>query len=909
MPYNTNFQKPPNMMQFDSNSNNMPSQMPTNFLNGDSHNQLNYNQMPNYQTNYQKPPFFQQFSTINNMPTQMPNNFLNGDSNIQSNYNQISSQQQYMPPPHPQMMSYQPHYPNPNLMGGLSQPSVAPSPIKKLDPDSLPNPIQVIDEDIKNKTGLYRCEDNKESLPPAVTTDYVADNNVNCSPRFIRSTLYCAPCTQDMIKSTSIPMALTITPFAEMHQSESPLPIIDFGAMGPVRCNRCKAYMSSFMQFNDGGRKFYCPFCKTNTEVPPEYYNHLDYNGKRVDLSIRPELYCGSFEMIATKEYCKNNEFPSPPAIIFLIDVSYNAINSGMVALLCQNMKNLLFTIKNNGEELGNKLRIGIITYDKMIHFYLARNCQQPRIMIEPDLNDVFIPSHNEFLLTLDQMIESIECISDQILANFSETKLTEIMLGPAIQTGVEALKQAKCCGKLIIFHTSLPILEAPGKLENKDDPKLLGTEKEKNILLPSSTFYTKLGETCIQTGCGVDLFIFPNSYINLASLGEICRVTGGHVYKYDNFRAETDGERLISHLHQLFKRPISFDSIMKVRTSTGIRPVEYYGNFYMENSTDVEIAILDPENSITVELKHDDKLSEQENMYIQVAILYTTMGGERRLRIHNLSMKCSNLFTDIYRMCDLDTLINLLAKQAVRGIFMASAKQVKETSSKLCAQSLACYRKQCANNSSSGQLILPECMKLLPLYISCLLKTDAMLGGISIKTDDRNWILYIVRNMSVLESNGYVYPRLIPLHNIDMKDENAPTIPHMIRCSASKLEQHGVYILNNGLSMYLWIGSLANQEFLQEVFGVTMISQIDINKGLPQLNTALSLRINFIATTLQQRSYIHPKLVLIREMDPQANWVKRLLLEDQSTISADIPSYVDFLCFIYKEIRNMLDS
>ena len=30
---------------------------------------------------------------------------------------------------------------------------------------------------------------------------------------------------------------------------------------GPVRCVRCKAYMCSFMQYTDGGRKFTCPLC------------------------------------------------------------------------------------------------------------------------------------------------------------------------------------------------------------------------------------------------------------------------------------------------------------------------------------------------------------------------------------------------------------------------------------------------------------------------------------------------------------------------------------------------------------------------------------------------------------------------------------------------------------------------
>lgn len=41
-------------------------------------------------------------------------------------------------------------------------------------------------------------------------------------------------------------------------------------------------------------------------------------------------------------------------------------------------------------------------------------------------------------------------------------------------------VQAADCAGKLFVFHTSLPIAEAPGKLKNREDKKLIGTDKEK---------------------------------------------------------------------------------------------------------------------------------------------------------------------------------------------------------------------------------------------------------------------------------------------------------------------------------------------------------------------------------------------------------------------------------------------
>lgn len=104
----------------------------------------------------------------------------------------------------------------------------------------------------------------------------------------------------------------------------------------------------------------------------------------------------------------------------------------------------------------------------------------------------------------------------------------------------------------------------------------------------------------------------------------------------------------------------------------------------------------------------------------------------------------------------------------------------------------MACYRKHCASPTSAGQLILPECLKLLPLYISCLLKNDAFSGGSDITLDDRSYAMYFVSTMDLPTSVTFFYPRLIPIHNLDSDDDDiAP-----IRCSIDKMTDDGAFIL-----------------------------------------------------------------------------------------------------------------
>ena len=128
----------------------------------------------------------------------------------------------------------------------------------------------------------------------------------------------------------------------------------------------------------------------------------------------------------------------------------------------------------------------------------------------------------------------------------------------------MEGLKAAECCGKLLIFHSSLPSAQAPGQLINRDDRKLLGTDKEKNVLSkinlkskfysnsiiqfhnflsfsdPQTKAYNEVAQDCVANGCGIEMFLFNSSYADLATLGQLSRLTGGSLHKYTYFQVKS---------------------------------------------------------------------------------------------------------------------------------------------------------------------------------------------------------------------------------------------------------------------------------------------------------------------------------------------------------------------------------
>ncbi|XP_037995941.1 protein transport protein Sec24C isoform X1 [Motacilla alba alba] len=777
-------------------------------------------------------------------------------------------------------------------------------PRHRIDPDAIPSPIQVIEDDRNNRGSEPFVTGVRGQVPPLVTTNFLVKDQGNASPRYIRCTSYNIPCTSDMAKQSQVPLAAVIKPLATLPPEETLPYLVDHGESGPVRCNRCKAYMCPFMQFIEGGRRFQCCFCSCVTEVPPHYFQHLDHTGKRVDFYDRPELSLGSYEFLATVDYCKNNKFPSPPAFIFMIDVSYNAVKSGLVRLICEELKSLLDYLPREGNMEESAIRVGFVTYNKVLHFYNVKSSlAQPQMMVVSDVADMFVPLLDGFLVNVNESRTVIASLLDQIPEMFADTRETETVFAPVIQAGLEALKAAECAGKLFIFHTSLPIAEAPGKLKNRDDRKLINTDKEKTLFQPQTSFYNNLAKDCVAQGCCVDLFLFPNQYLDVATLGVVPYQTGGSIYKYAYFQLETDQYRFLNDLRRDVQKEVGFDAVMRVRTSTGIRATDFFGAFYMSNTTDVEMAGLDCDKTITVEFKHDDKLSEDSGALLQCALLYTSCAGQRRLRIHNLSLNCCTQLADLYRNCETDTLINYLAKYAYRGVLSSPVKTVRDALINQCAQILACYRKNCASPSSAGQLILPECMKLLPVYLNCVLKSDVLQPGPEVTTDDRAYIRQLVTSMDVAETNVFFYPRLLPLTKADVDSDS---LPAAIRNSEERLSKGDIYLLENGLNIFVWVGVNVQQGLIQNLFGVSSFSQIsNALSTLPVLENPFSKKVRSIVDMLQGQRSRYMKLIIVKQEDKLEMLFKHFLVEDKSLSGG--ASYVDFLCHMHKEIRQLL--
>ncbi|KAH9685662.1 hypothetical protein KPL70_014045 [Citrus sinensis] len=276
---------------------------------------------------------------------------------------------------------------------------------------------------------LYETRQGKSvKPPPPVTSKYIVKDTGNCSPRYIRCrpcslnqiefadsiVLYQIPCTENLLKLSSMPSALMVQPLALPDPSEDPIPVVDFGESGLVRCCCCRGYRNPFMEFVDNGKSFVCNFC--------------GLDGRCLDADERPELCRGTVEFAASREFMMRNVMP--PVYFFLIDVSTDAVQTGATAAACSAIMQVIsdlpvsssvslcvgFSDLERAEE-GPRTMIGIATYDSTIQFYnLKLTLQELLMLLVADTEDVYAPFEKDVITTLsDASCACLLCLSSYL--------------------------------------------------------------------------------------------------------------------------------------------------------------------------------------------------------------------------------------------------------------------------------------------------------------------------------------------------------------------------------------------------------------------------------------------------------------------------------------------------------------
>lgn len=725
-------------------------------------------------------------------------------------------------------------------------------------------------------------------------------DEANASPEYMRCTLNAVPNTKGLLNKSKLPFALVIRPSAALLDVNENIPVVEDAVV--TRCRRCRTYINPFVDLYEDGTRWRCNICQLLNDVPSRFDWDPNQNVRK-DRYARNELNYGIVDFVAPPEYL--GRAPQPPIYVFVIDVSVNAVANGLLATAARVIKDALDRIPNSDD----RTRVSFIAVDGSLNFFHVPLPSQnegedeeevePNLIVVSDLDDPFLPRPDGLLVNLKESRAGIDRLLDQLGSIYANTVQSSCAIGSALQVAHKLL--ANVGGKIIVISASMPTVGI-AKLDVRDDRKLLGTAKETSLFQPGHSFYKSFAVDCNRSQVSVDMFLFGAQYQDVASLSSLPKYTGGQTFLYAGWMSNrmSDVQKFANEFTNHLSMEIETEAVLRVRSTTGIRSVGYYGNAFIRSSDLMSYPTFPRDQSYVIEMSIDDPITKPYVLF-QAALLHTTCYGERRIRVLNLAVPTASTLTAVYASADQLAITAYLTQKAVEKALSRGVVDAGEMLNAKMLEIFKVFKSDVLNTNAgtSGALQIGANMRMLPLLLSALRKHTGLKKSAHIMPDLRMAALSLLSTLPVKYLIKYLYPDFFALHDLGeeygLVDENGLLIvPPKLNLTGERIESHGLYFLSDGQVIFLWIGRDAVPQLLLDAFGVDSLDSVDSGRvEVPELDTDLNIRIrNIIAAARSPIDKVYwPTVHIIKEnTDPSLRmWATSMLVEDRTDVD---PAY-----------------
>jgi protein transport protein SEC24 len=723
---------------------------------------------------------------------------------------------------------------------------------------------------------------HNKPLRPTISQD---SRKKSVNPDIMRCTFNAIPQTSSLMKQSKLPFVIYVHPFKE----DASIPVVSSVI---TRCRSCRSYLNPFVSILDQ-RRWQCNMCFRINDIPEELT--YDYNTRQYcDVRKRPELTSASIEFIAPSEYMLRP--PQPSVYLFVLDVSYNAISTNYLEHTCK-------VLSENIDKLpgDSRMMMGFITFNSSVHFYSLKSTQsQPQMFIVSDLEDLFLPAMDGLLVNVKENKEMILELLDTLPHSFDKYVDTGAATGSALTAARKMV--ASVGGRITLFQTSIPSV-GPGKLLHRDNTAMGATSKDIQNLNPCTDFYKKLALECAGEQIAIDIFALAGQYIDLASLACASRYSSGCVYYFPEFHGTKNLpmlEKYKKDLERYLTRNIGFEAVMRLRSTKGMNIHTFHGNFFVRSTDLLSLPNVNPDHSFSMQIDIEDSLTESSTVAFQGALLYTTTKGERRIRVHTLSIPVTSKISDVYTYADQEAIICALSKLAVDRTLMSSLGDAREALNNACIDFIKVYKSDVADQRSGSGLVAPYQLRLIPLYILSLMKNNAFRLGSGVPLDLRVFSLLEFKWQPILPTLLKMYPKLYSV--LQLVDDNGDPVaqPVITHATAERLSRQGVYLMDTGHVLYLFIGRNVADEKIQLLFDLPNVAAIDESKNdIPVLDNPLNTALRKLIDELRDQRPLFSMLIIIREDTKNRLIFLNKLIDDRTESSM---SYHEFLQHIQRQ-------
>ena len=634
--------------------------------------------------------------------------------------------------------------------------------------------------------------------------------------------------------------------------------------------------------------------CNLTNDVPQGF----DWDAttqQSVDRWSRAELNHSVVEFVAPQEYMVRP--PQPLVYLFLFDVSYNAVNNGLLATAARTILDSLNRIPN----ADRRTRLGFMAVDSSLHYFSipkdGEESDDTKMLVVSDLEEPFLPTPSDLLVTLSESRINIENFLSKLPDMFQNNTVQGSCMGSALRAGHKLI--APLGGKLCVLSATMPNLGF-GKLDVREDPKILGTSKESALLQTQNSFYKSFAVECSKNQVSIDMFLFSSQYQDVASLSNLPRYTGGQTYFYPGWSAvrSEDAIKFASEFSDYLSAEIGLEAVLRVRATTGLRMNTFYGNFFNRSSDLCAFPAFPRDQAYVVEVAIDESLTKN-FVCMQTAVLHTTSNGERRIRVMTLALPTTTILADVYASADQQAITGYFSHKAVERALSSGLEPARDALQSKLIELLQTFKKELAGgNMGGGGLQFPANLRGLPVLFLGLIKNVGLRKSAQIPSDLRSAALCLLSTLPLPLMIQYIYPRMYSLH--DMPDEagcpDAETgeivLPPPVNLSSERLVPYGLYLITDGQTQFLWVGRETVPQLLEDVFGLSDRTQLKVGKAtMPELDNDFNERVRAVMMKCKDYksrgvgSIVQPHLYIVKEDgDPSLKlWAQTLMVEDRA--------------------------
>jgi protein transport protein SEC24 len=351
----------------------------------------------------------------------------------------------------------------------------------------------------------------------------------------------------------------------------------------------------------------------------------------------------------------------------------------------------------------------------------------------------------------------------------------------------------------------------------------------------------------------------------------------------------------------------------MRVRCSKGIRVLSHFGNLFLRRSDLIALPNIDSDKAFAVQFELEENITGTPLAYSQAALLYTTSSGERRIRVMNLAIPVTNQLIDIFTSADVEAIVNLMGKMAIEKILDTNIKDAREALVNKLATMLSVYRVAAAGRvtgTGAGQLMTPDSLKQLPLFILALIKSEMMKTSPELHPDYRSSLMMRYRTLGIRQSLQSLYPSMyrvhpmeptaglrVPIDEEDEEDEEddvltTVTLPTQLNLSSEKYDRRGIFLIDNGDELLVLAGKSSHPDEVMAIFGRNDYGGCEVRKV--EDPNSLQSRLGAIIETLREsKPGQWARMTLIPEDSPVSRRWFNYLVEDRQQ---NVYSYFEFV-------------